>query len=83
MHGLTEIKAWAGAPNASEVEIDTLKKAFWFRDTVYGHALEGISDEEASATLWQGSKLVHIADDGSADLIRATDHFQESAMPIR
>ena len=80
VHGLSEIKAWAGRTDASAVEIDTLRKAFWFHDAVYGHALEGISDEEASATLWQGSKLVHIADDGSADLIRATDHFQESAI---
>jgi pantetheine-phosphate adenylyltransferase len=80
VHGLTEIRVWAGRSNATTTEIDTLKKAFWFHDAVYGHAQEPVSDEEASARLWLESKLDLGAADGSADLIRATDHFQATAI---
>ncbi|HSY25952.1 MAG TPA: pantetheine-phosphate adenylyltransferase [Burkholderiaceae bacterium] len=81
VHGLTEIRVWAGLSNATATEIDTLKKAFWFHDAVYGHAQEPVvSDEEASARLWLESKLDLGAADGSADLIRATDHFQATTI---
>lgn len=84
VHGLTEIKAWAGRTNAEKDEADLLRKAFWFHDAVYGksaNALDGaISDEEASAQLWLGSGLGRDAKDSQACalLIRATDHFQEN-----
>ena len=79
VHGLTEIKAWAGRVGAGASDIDTLRKAYWFHDAVYGeasNALHGaVSDEEASAQLWLASGLD--ADDrGVTELIRATDHFQ-------
>jgi pantetheine-phosphate adenylyltransferase len=80
VHGLTEIRVWAGRSNATATEIDTLRKAFWFHDAVYGHAQEPVSDEEASARLWLESKLDLGTADGSADLIRATDHFQTTAI---
>lgn len=80
VHGLSEIKAWAGRSNASTAEIETLKKAFWFHDAVYGHLQDQVSDEEASARLWLESRLGLDAADGSADLIRATDHFQALAI---
>lgn len=77
VHGLGEIKAWAARTGVDPADVDTLKKAYWFHDAVYGAGtLQGaISDEEASAQLWLESGL-----DGSAhgvtELIRATDHFQ-------
>ncbi|MBV8636243.1 MAG: pantetheine-phosphate adenylyltransferase, partial [Burkholderiaceae bacterium] len=55
------------------------RKAFWFHDAVYG-TLEGeVSDEEASARLWEGSGLDSDTQ-GVASLIRATDHFQASGV---
>lgn len=79
VHGLTEIKAWAGRAGATAGDIDTLRKAFWFHDAVYGKAgdapHEAASDEEASARLWLGSGL-DTDTQGVVDLIRATDHFQ-------
>jgi pantetheine-phosphate adenylyltransferase len=79
VHGLTEIKAWAARTGAPVIDADTLRKAFWFHDAVYGlqgNGLEGtISDEEASARLWLESGLDGEAQ-GVTGLIRATDHFQ-------
>jgi len=80
VHGLSEIKAWGGRSNATTAEIETLKKAFWFHDAVYGQSQDPVSDEEASARLWLDSKLDFGAADDSADLIRATDHFQVSTI---
>lgn len=77
VHGLTEIKVWAGNANATEQELSTLKKAFWFHDAVYGQHQKDISDEEASAQLWLSSGLDAEDDGAIASLIRATDHFQQ------
>ncbi len=84
VHGLTEIRVWAANTGCDQSNIDILKKAFWFHDAVYQqHAAGTQSDEDASAALWQGSGLegglTHaLAAAASADLIRATDHFQQS-----
>lgn len=77
VHGLTEIKVWAANNGAPRADVDTLKKAFWFHDAVYGRHQDGISDEEASAQLWLTSGLDTTSSDGPASLIRATDHFQQ------
>jgi predicted metal-dependent HD superfamily phosphohydrolase len=76
VHGLTEIKAWAGRSGADQAEVDILRKAFWFHDAVYGTIDDALSDEEASARLWLDSGLGATDTQASADLIRATDHFQ-------
>ncbi len=79
VHGLSEIKAWAGRTGAGAVDIDTLRKAYWFHDAVYRDASPAsdgaISDEEASAQLWLTSGLDSDTR-GVTELIRATDHFQ-------
>jgi pantetheine-phosphate adenylyltransferase len=80
VHGLTEIKAWAARTDAQAADVDMLKMAFWFHDAVYGQTQEQVTDEEASARLWLASKLDAAAAAGSADLIRATDHFQAPAI---
>jgi pantetheine-phosphate adenylyltransferase len=80
VHGLTEIKVWARRSGATTGEVETLKKAFWFHDAVYAQAQEQVSDEEASARLWLGSNLDQRNANGSADLIRATDHFQSTTI---
>jgi len=80
VHGLTEIKAWAARAGAHAADVDMLKMAFWFHDAVYGQAQEQVTDEEASARLWLTSKLDAAAATGSADLIRATDHFQATTI---
>lgn len=80
VHGLTEIKAWAGRTGAAQGDIDLLKKAFWFHDAVYAHDDGAVSDEEASAQLWLGSGLGGTDAAQCADLIRATDHFQSPAI---
>jgi pantetheine-phosphate adenylyltransferase len=93
LHGLTEIRVWARNTNPSAVDVDTLRKAFWFHDAVYAHGDGAVSNEEASARLWLGSGLQSDLDGvpdepgASADmaqsvasLIRATDHFQASSI---
>ena len=85
VHGLTEIQVWARNTNPSVKDIDTVRKAFWFHDAVYEHDQTTVSNEEASARLWLSSDLgntseVSTVDMGPADLIRATDHFQESSV---
>jgi pantetheine-phosphate adenylyltransferase len=77
VHGLTEIKVWAVNAGATDRELDTLKQAFWFHDAVYGQQKKDISDEEASAQLWLGCGLDTEDVNGTASLIRATDHFQQ------
>jgi pantetheine-phosphate adenylyltransferase len=75
VHGLTEIAVWAANNGASQADVITLKKAFWFHDAVYGGTKDGQSNEEQSAQLWLTSKLDGgAAADGPAALIRATDH---------
>ena len=77
VHGLSEIKAWAARTGAAAADADTLRKAFWFHDVVYGSMESEISDEEASARLWEGSGL-DTNPQSAADLIRVTDHFLAS-----
>ena len=77
VHGLTEIKVWAANCDASVQDVNTLKKAFWFHDCVYGQHQTDISDEEASAQMWLESCLDAADAEGPASLIRATDHFQQ------
>ena len=79
VHGLSEIRAWAANTLASREDTELVKKAFWFHDAVYDHEEGLYSNEEASAQLWLSSGL----DGGEtaaavAQLIRATDHFQEA-----
>ncbi|MBI3230262.1 MAG: pantetheine-phosphate adenylyltransferase [Burkholderiales bacterium] len=82
VHGLTEIRAWAANTDASPAAIASLKKAFWFHDAVYHQNDPRISDEEASAQFWLDAQLQQkcglAEDDAVAQLIRVTDHFQES-----
>lgn len=79
VHGLTEIKAWAGRSGATQDDIDTLRQAYWFHDAVYGSQEAAMSDEEASAKLWIESGLSG-APEAAASLIRATDHFQANSV---
>jgi pantetheine-phosphate adenylyltransferase len=84
VHGLTEIRVWAANNDSDPASVDLIRKAFWFHDAVYQQgAATQHSDEEASAMLWLDSVLEPpgstLAQD-SADLIRVTDHFQESAI---
>ena len=79
VHGLTEIDVWAANTGANPQDAATLKKAFWFHDAVYGAARGSVSDEEASAQMWLGSGLDAEAA-SVADLVRATDHFQENTI---
>ena len=81
VHGLSEIAVWADNSGASQTDVDTLKKAFWFHDAVYESSptsrVASHSNEEASAQLWLAAGLDNTnADDGPAALIRATDHLQ-------
>jgi pantetheine-phosphate adenylyltransferase len=88
VHGLSELRVWAAYHECSEAELVQLKKAFWFHDAHYHTGAGGPSDEEASALCWLASDLAK--GDGSAaaaldaacvaDLIRATDHFQEAGV---
>ncbi len=82
VHGLTEIRAWAANTDACSQDVASLKMAFWFHDAKYHCQDEQISDEEASAQLWLQAQLPQqcgiAVDDAVAQLIRATDHFQES-----
>ncbi|HEX8956382.1 MAG TPA: pantetheine-phosphate adenylyltransferase [Burkholderiaceae bacterium] len=86
VHGLTEIRAWAARTGADAEDADTLRKAYWFHDAVYGEQGQGfegaISDEEASAQLWLESRL-DSETRGVTELIRATDHFQANQIAHR
>jgi pantetheine-phosphate adenylyltransferase len=77
VHGLSEIRAWAANTQATREDTDLVKKAFWFHDAVYEHEEGLYSNEEASAQLWLSSQL-DAAPAEVAQLIRVTDHFQES-----
>jgi pantetheine-phosphate adenylyltransferase len=78
VHGLGEISAWAANTNACRADVETLKKAFWFHDAVYDSKQKEISNEEASARLWLGAKLDTDDAEGTAGLIRATDHLKKN-----
>ncbi|MDC8759217.1 pantetheine-phosphate adenylyltransferase [Janthinobacterium fluminis] len=82
VHGLCEIRAWAANTQASQHDMDTVKKAFWFHDALYERDEAALfSNEEASAQLWLGSSLDAGATAAAvAELIRATDHFQAPAI---
>ncbi|CAN5284999.1 hypothetical protein BH11PSE11_BH11PSE11_07820 [soil metagenome] len=84
VHGLTEIGVWAANTEASQADIDTLKKAFWFHDAVYGVRegveIGGLSNEEASARLWLEVQLDIEDRENVASLIRATDHLQRNTI---
>jgi pantetheine-phosphate adenylyltransferase len=90
VHGLCEIRVWAANTRPDPADVDIIKQAFWFHDAEYGHkggghaggANGGMTNEEASAQLWLGSQLAHDLSD-AAELIRATDHFQEAAIHHR
>jgi pantetheine-phosphate adenylyltransferase len=84
VHGLTEIAAWAANTGASADDMATLKKAFWFHDAVYGGNKDGQSNEEQSARLWLASGLDdQAAAQGTAALIRATEHGHPGGQPHR
>jgi pantetheine-phosphate adenylyltransferase len=90
VHGLCEIRVWAANTRPDPADVDIIKQAFWFHDAEYGHdggghaggASGSITNEEASAQLWLGSHLAQEMGD-AAELIRATDHFQEAAINHR
>jgi pantetheine-phosphate adenylyltransferase len=84
VHGLCEIRVWAANTRPEPADVDIVKQAFWFHDAEYGHGgvQGGLSNEEASVQLWLGSHLAQEMDD-AAELIRATDHFQEGAVSHR
>lgn len=81
VHGLCEIRAWAANTRPEPTDVDIIKQAFWFHDAEYSHggAADAPSNEEASAQLWLGSHLGQEMGD-AAELIRATDHFQEAVI---
>lgn len=83
VHCLTELRAWAANCQASHAQLTSLKKAFWFHDAVY-QSDDDQTDEEASARKWLELDLQAAcgleADEDVAQLIRTTDHFQESAI---
>ena len=84
VHGLCEIRVWAANTRPDPADVDIIKQAFWFHDAEYGHGgvPDALSNEEASAQMWLGSHLAQeMADE--AQLIRATDHFQEAAISHR
>lgn len=84
VHGLCEIRVWAANTNPDPADVAIVKQAFWFHDAVYvqGGAKPAQTNEEASAQLWLGSGLCAQPDE-AAQLIRATDHFQEAAITHR
>src|SRR5471030_1091144 len=82
VHGLCEIRVWAANTGADAGDVDLIKQAFWFHDAEYHHGGGALSNEEASAQLWLGSSLYHDPAD-AAELIRATDHFQEAGIAHR
>jgi predicted metal-dependent HD superfamily phosphohydrolase len=83
VHGLSELRVWATNHDADPADAELVKKAFWFHDAVYQHGANDLSDEEQSAKLWLKSGLDRTDTDDVAQLIRATDHFQESAIKHR
>ncbi|MBA5686354.1 pantetheine-phosphate adenylyltransferase [Rugamonas apoptosis] len=82
VHGLCEIRVWAANTQPDPRDVDIIKQAFWFHDAEYGAVHGAVSNEEASVQLWLGSSLCHDMGD-AAELIRATDHFQEAAIEHR
>jgi pantetheine-phosphate adenylyltransferase len=80
VHGLSELRVWASYQNVDNDRVLQLKKAFWFHDAVYGSPKGAASDEEHSAQFWLQAQLETdpAVAQAVADLIRATDHFQES-----
>ncbi|SHM45804.1 Phosphopantetheine adenylyltransferase [Duganella sacchari] len=84
VHGLCEIRVWAANTRPDPADVDIIKQAFWFHDAEYGHNPDpaALTNEEASAQLWLGSHLGQEMGD-AAELIRATDHFQEAAITHR
>ena len=84
VHGLCEIRAWAANTQPDPLDVDIVKQAFWFHDADYGRrgGADELTNEEASAQLWLGSHLAQQMDD-AAQLIRATDHFQEASITHR
>ena len=83
VHGLSEIQAWAANTGAARQDADMLRKAFWFHDAVHLDGAGDLSDEEESARLWKDSSLDRAGAEEVAQLIRATDHFQEPAVTHR
>ena len=84
VHGLCEIRVWAANTRPDPADVEIIKQAFWFHDAEYGHGgvAGALSNEEASAQLWLGSVLAQEMAD-AAELIRATDHFQEATIAHR
>jgi pantetheine-phosphate adenylyltransferase len=84
VHGLCEIRVWAANTRPDPADVDIIKQAFWFHDAEYGHSGDPAapSNEEASAQMWLGSHLGQEMGD-AAELIRATDHFQQAAIQHR
>ncbi|PWF47939.1 pantetheine-phosphate adenylyltransferase [Massilia glaciei] len=87
LHGLSEIGVWAANTDASQGDMQELKKAFWFHDAVMrgpdGAQPDAQSDEERSAALWLGAELDAADADGPAALIRATAHLGGGAAAHR
>jgi pantetheine-phosphate adenylyltransferase len=91
VHGLTEIRVWARNTNPSAVDVDTVRKAFWFHDAVYtlGHKpspdpqSQALTNEEASARLWLGSGLHSDLDSAPAESGAPADMAQSVASLIR
>jgi pantetheine-phosphate adenylyltransferase len=83
VHGLSEINIWSANTDADRHDVDQLKQAFWFHDAVYQASGSDVSDEEQSARLWLGSGLDRAGAENVAQLIRATDHFQELGIAHR
>jgi len=75
---------WASNTRPDPADVDIIKQAFWFHDAEYGHGGDPAapSNEEASAQMWLGSYLGQEMGD-AAELIRATDHFQEASITHR
>lgn len=77
VHGLSELCVWAANTNAQKSDIHLLKKAFWFHDAIYELPAKD-SNEEASATVLMHSDIFDARKEEAAQLIRATDHFQQA-----
>lgn len=81
VHGLCEIDRWFAVAkdinNADAGDFKNLKKAFWYHDAIYtaSHGNE-VSDEEASARLFEQLTIGRKESSDIGDYIRATDHFQ-------
>lgn len=81
VHGLCELDRWFACAkdinNADAEDFKNLKKAFWYHDVIYtaSHGNE-VSDEEASARLFEQLTIARKESSDIGDYIRATDHFQ-------